>query len=416
MQKPDRGVVIARILWLLLLTLTSFSTGAAQTAQSAGVGSLRVVFLDVRQGDSALLQDVNGFTVLIDGGDTDAGPIVMDYLRENGISQIDVMVATHPDSDHIGGLIDVLAAPDITVGEIIYNGYPGTSGEWNNFLAAANDDGLALIPAQSPVTYTWGEMTAQVLNPTSGLGTPDTNDASVVLRVDHGEVNFLFTGDISDAAEADLLAGEIPVAAEVLKVAHHGSTSSSSSAFLNAVGALDSIISVGPNTYKHPSPDTLERLKLAGSVIWRTDWNGHVTVVSDGADYSVSAQYQWRLFLPGVLNGNAPPAVGNVNITQVFYDGMEGSAEPDEFVEIQAAAGAAVPLQGWSLSDNSGKTFWFPAYTMQPGQACRVYTNKDEPDWCGFNFKSGSGIWNNSGDCAILRDAAGAEVDRECWE
>lgn len=271
--------------------------------------------------------------------------------------------------------------------------------------------------AQFPADFTWGEMTAHVLNPPAGLVDPDTNDASVVLLVDHGEVNFLFTGDISSPVEADVVARGTLVAAEVLKVAHHGSSSSSSSSFLSAVGARESIIEVGDNDYGHPAEDTLQRLSAAGSQVWRTDRHGNVYVASDGATYTITADRLWVVFLPAISRSiaNPTPTIEKVIIGTIFFDGTVGSAEPDEYVEIINQETHAVNVQNWTLRDNGGKTFTFPSYNMQPGQVCRVYTNENHPEWCGFNYASGSAIWNNGGDCATLRDGEGQTASSKCY-
>ena len=100
-----------------------------------------------------------------------------------------------------------------------------------------------------------------------------------------------------------------------------------------------------------------------------------------------------------------------MKITNIFYDGS-GTTEPDEYVEIQNEGAQAVQLQGWSLSDESNHIFTFPASVMQPTQICRVYTNEDHPEWCGFNYGSGDAIWNNSGDTATLRDGQGNIIDQ----
>jgi competence protein ComEC len=397
---------------LLLLAFTALN------GSSAALGDLQAVFLDVGQGDAELLRDANGFSVLIDGGDVDQGPVVLAYLRDHGFNNIDVLVASHPDADHIGGLVDVLLATDITVGAVVHSGYPGDSGTWDEFLNAAAARHLTPTIAQFPADYTWGEMTVHVLNPPAGLVDPDTNDASVVLLVDHGEVNFLFTGDISSAVEADVLARGTPVAAEVLKVAHHGSSSSSGGGFLSAVGARESIIEVGDNDYGHPAEDTLQRLAEAGSRIWRTDRNGNVYVVSDGAAYTITADRLWMVFLPSVSRSvaNPTPTTEKIVIGTIFYNGTVGSAEPDEYVEIINQESYAVNVRNWTLRDQGGKVFTFPSYNMQPGQVCRVYTNENHPEWCGFNYASGSAIWNNGGDCATLRDDQGQAASSKCYD
>ena len=137
------------------------------------------------------------------------------------------MVVTHADADHVGGLIDVLAAADIPVLQVLYNGYPGDTATWFTFATAVANEGMTPAPAQFPAEYVWGGMTARVLNPLPGLGSPEQNSASVVLLVEHGSVGYLLTGDVDSTAEAAIVARGTPVAAEILKVAHHGSRYSS---------------------------------------------------------------------------------------------------------------------------------------------------------------------------------------------
>jgi beta-lactamase superfamily II metal-dependent hydrolase len=286
-----RILALAGIIVLVVL----FAVTRARTAPS---GNLQISFIDVGQGDSALLQDANGFDVLIDGGVPAAGPTVVAYLKQKGADHLEVMVASHPDSDHIGGLIDVLEDPGITVDALVLNGYPGTTITWNNFIAAATSRGLTPTVAQFPLDLSWGDMQAHVLNPASGLTNPDPNDASLVIRIDHANVRFLFPGDISSTIEATVVARLTPVSAQVLKVAHHGSKYSSSSSFLTSVHPTDAIISVGKNSYGHPAPETLQRLVDAGIRTWRTDLDGTILIVSDGVTYTISAPYRLFLFLP----------------------------------------------------------------------------------------------------------------------
>lgn len=287
--------ILALILILLLLTV--FSATRAKTAPD---GSLQVSYIDVGQGDSALLQDSNGFDVLIDGGVVSAGPTVVAYLKQKGADHLEVLVASHPDSDHIGGLISVLQDSSITVDALVYNGYPGTSQTWNDFLAAASSRGLTPTPAQFPLDLTWGDLQAHVLNPAAGLSNPPTNKASLVIRIDHSNVRFLFTGDIDSTIEATVIARQTPVEAQMLKVAHHGSNTGSSSSFLSAVLPQDAIISVGENSYGHPGENTLQRLANTQAQVWRTDLYGTILVVSNGSTYSISApdRLLFILYLP----------------------------------------------------------------------------------------------------------------------
>jgi competence protein ComEC len=371
--------------------------------------------------------------------------VVLEFLRQQGITELDVMVASHADSDHIGGLIDILEANEIVVLQVMYNGYPGDTATWSDFAAAVAADGLTLTAVQFPAEIQWGLMQVYVLNPASGLGDPETNDASLVFRIDHGEINYLFTGDIDSTIEATVVARGTPVAAEILKVPHHGSKYSSSAEFLAAVSPLEAVISVGENSYGHPAGETLARLEAAGARIWRTDLEGNILAESDGETYQIfagSSTGETWIYLPVIIRDvvptptptptptstqtitnpppeptntptptNQPPAnSGDVDIVSVFFDGSS-SQEPDEYVEIENVDTVTIQMASWTLSDAANHVFDFPAFLIQPGQTCRVYTDENHPEWCGFNYGSGSAIWNNSGDTATLKDANGTLVD-----
>jgi hypothetical protein len=117
---------------------------------------------------------------------------------------------------------------------------------------------------------------------------------------------------------------------------------------------------------------------------------------------------------PGVTVSPPPSTSGNVTITDIFYDGA-GSIEPDEYVEFKNVDNKVIQLQGWTLRDNQNHVFVFPAFLMQPNQVCRVYTNQIHPNYCGFSYGSGSAIWNNTGDCASLRNSQGYEISKRCY-
>ncbi|MBP8000901.1 MAG: lamin tail domain-containing protein [Chloroflexi bacterium] len=110
-----------------------------------------------------------------------------------------------------------------------------------------------------------------------------------------------------------------------------------------------------------------------------------------------------------------PPSNSDISITSIFYDGQLGRTEPDEYVEIRNNGVQAINLGGWTLSDQANHVYGFPGYDIQPGQTCRVYTNENHPEWCGFSYGNGSAIWNNDGDCATLRDNTGAQVAQRCY-
>jgi beta-lactamase superfamily II metal-dependent hydrolase len=264
-----------------------------------GSASPVITFINIGQGDSALLQDGSGFNVLIDGGVPGEGPTVLAYLRSHGAAHLNIVLASHADSDHVGGLIDVLEAPDIQVDKVLYNGYPGSTQTWQAFWDAALARGLTPEAVQFPKELVWGNMTAYVLNPAAGLTNPDQNKASEVIRVDEGGLRTLFAGDIDATIEATVVARKTPIASQVLKVAHHGSTYGSSAGFLAAAQPRVGVISVGPNTYGHPSAQTVSRLLAAGAAIYRTDISGNIQVVSEsGGNFTLIPQFSYQVYLP----------------------------------------------------------------------------------------------------------------------
>ena len=114
---------------------------------------------------------------------------------------------------------------------------------------------------------------------------------------------------------------------------------------------------------------------------------------------------------PWPTNTPIPQTTGNIDITNIFYDGVKGSAEPDEYVQIRNNDASPIQLSGWTLRDVANHVYTFPSHVMQPGQTCRIYTNEYHPEWCGFNYGNGAAIWNNSGDTAYLRDGTGTPID-----
>ena len=274
-------VAIAVLVGVSVLLLGSLAHGQTND-------TLQVDYIDVGQGDSILLRASDGTDILIDGGLFQAGPTVVAHLQDKGIDDIDVMILTHADTDHVGGLIHVLSST-IPVESVLYNGQDNTSQDYLYFLTQAQRQGITPTLVQAGQSFTWGSINAVVLNPqaTPGAG---QNENSVTLLITYGEVRFLFTGDIGSDTEQTLLEGVAGtqtlrqwLPANVLKVAHHGSGGSSSAPFLEAVGAECAVISVGANnSYGHPAQETLDRLQAAGAQVLRTDQLGAITLTTDG--------------------------------------------------------------------------------------------------------------------------------------
>jgi len=268
---------LSRLLILLVLLL-----GIVPTQAKPAPDYMTIAFLDVGQGDATLIRDGNGFDVLVDGGRKGASEYLIDYMKDAGVDDLEIVVATHADRDHIGGLIALIQGNEIPVESVYYNGYPGTTQTWIEFSDAVTTAGISLIQAQYPDNYTWGGITAQVLNPIVGMVNPEQNEASIVLRIDYAQSSVLLPADIDASVEAELPNRAVTLEVDILKVAHHGSKFSTSEGFLDNVLPQEAIISVGLNSYGHPAIETISRLDDIGAGIWRTDAIGTILLTTDG--------------------------------------------------------------------------------------------------------------------------------------
>ena len=243
-------------------------------------GELRVSFIDVGQGDSEFIELPNGETLLIDAGTNETGADVVNYIESLGYSSIDYVVGTHPHEDHIGGLDDVIRTFDV---ESVY--MPKVTADTKTFedvLDAVDEKGLTINTAKAGVSLVDGEdLSVKMLAPV--LDEYDnTNDYSAVIKVVYGDTSFLFTGDAEEYAE-DLITGDVD--SDVLKVGHHGSSTSTGEAFLERVSPSYAVISCGlGNSYGHPHTETIE--KLGGIPVFRTDEMGTIVATSDGSEIS----------------------------------------------------------------------------------------------------------------------------------
>ena len=249
----------------------------------AGAGTLRMEMLDVGQGDAVLLTLPAGERILIDAGPTKDG--VYRQLRGRGIRSLDMVVASHAHLDHVGGMEDVVES--FKIGLYVDSGVPAQSATFQNLERALASRKVKRVRAMEGMTWTWDEVTATVLWPGKTYLSDtrsDLNSNSVVLRVDHGEVCFLFTGDAEEPTE-EVISDDLRGGCEVLKVAHHGSRHSTSSHFLEVMRPELALISCGlDNKFDHPGEATLERLERIGAEVHRTDLGGRLVVESDGTD------------------------------------------------------------------------------------------------------------------------------------
>ena len=241
---------------------------------------LQVHYIDVGQGDSTLLV-CGGQTMLIDAGNNNQGTTVQLYLQKQGIDTLDYVVGTHPDADHIGGLDVILTK--FECGRIFMPDVSNDTDTYRDVLDAMKYKDYSVTVPDVGDTYSLGDATFTIVAPNRNY--TELNNDSIAIRVEHGENTFLFVGDAESESETDMMQNGLPLQAQVLKVGHHGSSSSTSKAFLDAVNPDYAVISCGrDNSYGHPAAEMLTTLREAGVQVFRTDEQGSIVVTSDGRE------------------------------------------------------------------------------------------------------------------------------------
>lgn len=263
---------------------------------------LMVAVLDIGQGDSIVIKTPDNKVILIDGGPFydphihgNAGrEVIVPFLKRIGAKKIDMLVLTHSDADHLGGLLNVLK--DIPVEAVVDQVIPKFTDLYDEYLNILLERGIKYIAAEAGQVLDWGDAVyAQVLWPEEALekrkDIKNVNLYSVVVKMTYGEVSFLFTGDIEKEAERDILAYRTGLKSTFLKSPHHGSKTSSLESFIKYVDPEVVLISAGVgNKFGHPSPEVVKRYDKLGCTIYRTDRNGTILVYSNGNEYKVVTQ------------------------------------------------------------------------------------------------------------------------------
>jgi competence protein ComEC len=274
-------------LMVILLSLILAGCGFISPATSSTPNHLEVYFMDVGQGDSEILRYGNS-TMLIDARTNASTNTLVGEIRRLGIGHFDIVIATHPHEDHIGGLDAVIN--QFSIGKIYMPKVTASTKTFEDVLRAIQNKGLTITTPVSGSSFYLGPDTCTILGPNS-QGYNDLNNYSIVLRVVNGNNSFLFTGDAQTESEKEILARGYTLKSDVLKVGHHGSETSTSPDFLEAVSPKYAVIEVGQdNDYGHPHKMTLDKLKEAGVKVYRTDINGTITFSSDGLNISVATE------------------------------------------------------------------------------------------------------------------------------
>lgn len=280
-----------KIYWQMTLLLTAcfiflFFDSVSVTAASAEKDTLQIEYLDVGQGDAALIQ-CDGHSLLIDGGSSASSSLIYSVLKERNINNLDYIIATHPDADHIGGLSGALNYAKV---ETCYSPVLEDDSEvFANLLKFAKRRGKDLTVPKAGSTFKLGSAKGIFIAPQKA--SDGSNNDSLVVRIIYGKTSFIFMGDAEGKEEAEIIRRWNYIKSDVIKVGHHGSSSSTSAELLEKVNPSYAIISVGKdNSYGHPTEETLERLKKANIEVYRTDLQGTIKIVSDGVKLTITTE------------------------------------------------------------------------------------------------------------------------------
>lgn len=249
---------------------------------------MRVHFIDVGQGDSMLIETPENRHILIDGGEPEAGPLLVKYLKKANVDEIDLLVATHPDMDHIGGLIDVMR--NFPVKRLIDNGRPHRTKLYAAYRMQILKETIPVKTARENEKIELEDgLEIQVLNANENKN--NNNQSSIVLKLSYGEVDFLLMSD-AEAEQEKAIAKKYDIRSEIVKIAHHGSNSSSSLKFLKAAAPETAIITYRKgNDYGHPVNRVIKNLRKIDAHIYSTAVYGNILIETDGENYVVLPDY-----------------------------------------------------------------------------------------------------------------------------
>ena len=316
-----------RYIWvgLLLIALTAcglIHNSKAETVEASNGQTLEVHYIDVGQGDATLVK-LGKHAMLIDAGPEDSGTKLQSYLQKQKISSLDYLILTHPDADHIGGGDVILTKFDCE--QVMMSSLSKDTASYRDIKSALKYRNYQAFEPTAGSTYKLGDAEFTIVGPTQE--SEDANNSSISLLLTYGDSKFLFTGDAQEEEEADILASKVDIEADVYQAGHHGSKTSSSEEFMQAVNPTYAVISCQEgNSYGHPHAEVLNRFRSMRIKVFRTDEQGSIIAYSDKKNitWNASPSESWQAGEPqGTSNKQKQEQVQTQEQTQPTQDSAE---------------------------------------------------------------------------------------------
>ena len=468
----DRSNAVTVLLLVGMVIIAGCSSGPATGSDESTLepegevpsmdGTLKVHNINVGQSSSTLFIGPTGETMLVDTGDfNDDGEHVLKYLRRHDIDRIDHLVVSHNDADHIGGNAAVIKHYETEANGVsaIYDpGIAANTNTYEEYLDAVEEHDITLYQTREGDSISFEGVDVDVLGPPEPyLENEARNENSIVLRLQYGDVSFLWTGDAEGGQEAYLVeeyGNELD--STIYKAGHHGSSSSSSGALLDAAQPEAAIISSAYDSrYGHPHEEVLQRLADRSIPTYWTATHGTIVFVTDGEGVSIRTQQDATtnpLSLrdeDSVASGTTAPVEEQAQIgaaptdaatptptPTVATDGGTSSGDGelavaiinadaegddrenlnDEYVIFRNDGDSSLELTGWTVSDEAGKTYQIPdGFTLDPGATVTLHTGSGTDAKTDLYWDAGRPVWNNDGDTVTVTTSEGEVVVEETY-